>query len=123
MSEFNKEPDGYIGLRRKQGEWSMNDIANQAPGSNTGTTEEFFCVIGTSVTENHPIKRTWRKTQEAAARHAEKLIADSQNGSTFRTKKLLVVKVVEVVEVPVPTLIRRKVVSGEDVGLQTQEDE
>lgn len=108
----------YVGLNRKNGVWNMSDTpVSVAEGG------EFFCVIGTSVTENHPIKRTWRKTQEAAARHAEKLIADSQSGSTFRTKKLLVVKVVEVVEVPVPTLTRRKVISGEDVGLEPKEDE
>lgn len=83
---------------------------------------EYFCVIGVSVTENHPIKRSWKKTHEAAAKHAEKLINDSFTGTTHRTKKLLVVKVVEVIEVPTPSL-RRRAVKGEDVGIETPEDE
>ncbi len=93
------------------------------PGDAAGEQKEFFCVIGSSVTENHPIRRSWKKTAEEAAAHAEKLINDSFNGRACTTKKLLVVKVVQVVEVePKPTIRRSATAADLKVGCSSEDD-
>lgn len=90
----------------------------------SGDEAGWFCVIGPSVTQNHPIKRTWKNDQESAAKHAEKLIKDSYDGRTARTKRLLVVKVVEVIEIDGPPITRRTAsqITKDDVG-DSSEDE
>lgn len=99
----------------------MNDlnteVKSREPTAEVGSTG-WYCVIGPNVMQNHPITRTWKKEQESAAKHAEKLINDSFDGSRTRVKRLLVVKVVEVIEVSGPPISRRRgsEISADDVG-------
>lgn len=104
----------------------MDDKSNAVMSGEPANAAGHFCVIGVNVTQNHPITRTWKKTQEAAAKHAERLIKNSFDGNTTKTKKLLVVQVVEVIEVAGPPVTRRtgSAISSEDVGAaDSSEDE
>ncbi len=89
-----------------------------------GDEAGWYCVIGPSVTQNHPIKRTWKNDQEAAATHAEKLINNSFDGTRNKVKRLLVVKVVEVIEVAGPPITRRTgaKITADDVGVDQEDD-
>lgn len=74
-----------------------------------------FCVIGPSV--NNSFGRTWKKTQAEAAKHARKLINQSvDSAGNPKTRKLFVVQVVEVIEVPGPTLISRRLEEDDTSG-------
>jgi len=86
---------------------SKPTIVTAADPATPETGDGWYCVIGPSVSQAHPIRRSWKTTQEEAALHAEQLISNSFDGSKSRVKKLLVVKVVEVIEVEGPPLVRR----------------
>jgi len=85
----------------------------------------WYCVIGPNVTQAHPIKRSWKNNLDDAVAHAERLIRNSFDGTKVKTQKLLVVKVMEVIEVEGPPLTRRsgKDVTREDVGGPVADDD
>lgn len=89
--------------------YPMNDKTSEVTSRPPADSEAgWFCVIGPNVTQNHPIQRSWKTDQESAAKHAEKLITNSVDGrGSAKTRRLLVVKVVEVVEIAGPPITRR----------------
>ncbi len=91
----------------------MDDKTDDTSVQTRDPTTEYYCVIGPSVTQNHPIKRSWKTSQEDAVKHAEKLIRNSFDGQRSKVAKLLVVKVVEVVELTGPPITRRSIFSIE----------
>lgn len=79
---------------------TTEDQAIPAAGTEARTGDDgLFCVIGATV--NSQFGRTWKKAKADAVAHARKLIKNSvgDNGNP-RIRKLYVVQVVEVVEVP-----------------------
>jgi hypothetical protein len=85
----------------------------------------WFCVIGPNVVQSHPIKRSWKNSQEEAVAHAERLIRNSFDGSKAKVQKLLVVKVVEVVEIEGPPITKRTGIgiTRDDIGGRTDDDD
>lgn len=79
----------------------------------TTKTASTFCVIGLTAGN---YGRNWKTDKEAAIAHAKKLIRNSATteGGQPKTRKLLVVQVVSVVEVPGPQIDARDV-NAEDV--------
>jgi len=83
----------------------------------------WYCVIGPTVNSNNCVPRSWRTTLDSAAAHAERLIKNShESGSKGKLQKLLVVKVVEVIEVEGPPLVHRsgKDIRPDDVGIDDE---
>lgn len=68
-----------------------------------------FCVISPTV-DASGTKRTWKKTQAEAAKHGQRLLSEqaARSGKGGGGRRLFIVKVVEVVELPGPTVNRRK---------------
>jgi hypothetical protein len=85
-----------------------------ASGTEARTGDDgLFCVIGTTV--NSSFGRTWKKAKADAVAHARKLIKNSANNAgNPTTRKLYVVQVVAVVEVPGPRIDARDV-TAEDL--------
>lgn len=127
-NDMNAEAFGvYVGAIEFQleKESTMDDEKNVTHRSPLTEGEAgWYCVIGPNVTQNHPIKRSWKTDQEAAAKHAEKLITDSFDGHRTKTKRLLVVKVVEVIEIAGPPITRRtaSAITSDDVGDTSEEE-
>jgi hypothetical protein len=79
-----------------------------------------FCVISTTV--NNDYGRTWKKDKAAAVAHAKKLIRNSPlSNGVPKCRKLFVVQVVEVVEVPGPAISTRSVTADDIEDLNSGE--
>lgn len=83
-------------------------------------TKGHFCVIAPFV-DGQGVKRTWRATQEEAAKHGIKLIERSCDRNGIKTKRLLVVKVVEVLEVPPSVIVTRREPKADDLTVEAEE--
>jgi hypothetical protein len=92
---------------------SEDDVMKAQNSDTQGGDLGLFCVIGPVV--NSSFGRTWKRDEEAALKHAKKLIANSYDRGP-KVKKLYVVQVVKVVEVDDKPPMTVRGVSEEDVN-------
>lgn len=74
-----------------------------------------YCVISPTV-DAKGVARTWKATSEEAVTHAQHLIERSYERGGNRTRRLFVVEVIKVVEVPSVVNIDVREPKAEDVG-------
>jgi hypothetical protein len=78
---------------------------------------KLHCVIGETVIPNKNIERTWLETEKDAVGHATRLLRSKELQGDTKTRRLLVVKVVRVVEIEeTPVTARTPKAKGETFG-------
>src|SRR3954467_495678 len=91
----------------------MSDTNNVLPLTAVQETDgdvDLYCVIHPFV-DSQSVRRSWKRTQAAAAKHAKQLLAGNAARAAAgkpSARKLYVVKVVEVLELPGPKIDSRR---------------